>query len=1730
VTPKSGFKVGFAATPAGQWYDEDAPMRLSYDDTQTGAQTFYVLDVATGRISQPVLANWKVDTVNPSGALTMRGNVFTQLLNVITFGYFFKNTVDVTVTGQDTLSGVDTAETRWYKHESATPLDPDSTDWGQLGWTKGNMASIAANFKGVVYARVYDKAGNSTVVSSDGLVIYLDAQAETAGVEYTKTTKTDTAFALALNGNTIKDVKIGSDVISSPNEYEYSGGNLTLKGAYLDTLDAGDYTVEVTVNPYGNVFVAENGADGDAEGADENDAPAAVAVTLRVSKMAIAGEQIAEAVTGVSATPLVYGKRLSASTPSAAVKSPADPSTVAGGDVAWKDASVIPGNDEQSALNGLKSDGYAFTAVWTPSDVIGSYGSGKKASDYFEPIEFPVTVSVSPAVPYMEEDDPSTANLHEDRPVGTPILMTPYETLADSKLSGQVFYDFAGNAVAGSNPNGETALGGAWHWDEDVDGVPDANPKSSTINSTSGVKAVGAVFVPIDPRIASYHADVDPASSTTPAAGHGLMASLSVISPTTDIVIPDDYSVTGTRGLTLASIPASGTLNDYLWAQGFRAVESDGNPEDDAFAPYIPGTFTWKSPGVVLSAAGKVQTAVVLFTPTSLLTQAELAGGDYTPDPAHPKYVAAEFEIAVTLESPQLVGQANWTADSHAYYEGTLTVDTSGLSTSPDVSATIGTGAFHYSWKRYSGASDTTGVVIAGADGASYTLTPQDIGWQIAATVTAENTAGARTTARTEAVAPKPQAAPAQPVLADKTSNTITVQAIPGAEYSIDYGAKGDAAHWQDVPAFTRAWQADDVDDDLLKPNTTYAVYARIKAVGANPVLLAPSPASPALSVTTNRAVTYGATQKGGANATATSTGVRLTFGVAVPDLKQTNILALGDGVSVTAGSLKAVSGSGDKVWEFDVTGSFDNGTPLHVTVHGLADADILTLPTETAATATLYRDVTAPTLTSGTVDRTSDTTATIGFTADEAGAAYALVLAKGADAPNGSNVIAQGASLGTVPAGATADLDIQLTTGARDIYVCVKDAAGNVSTPLLIAAGKNAASLSQAPAAHTGLVYTGAPLVLVEEGYATGGTLQYAVVAQGAAMPAPGAFANVLPTAVGAGTYDVYYMLKGDAGHADVLKAEWKVTVVIAKAVAAVKSAPQDEGRTYSGAAQRLVTPGDTEDGTLLYALLAGAGAAVPVSSAFKEAVPTAVNAGQYTVWYYVKGDANHEDSAPVAVAATVKKAPQAVLKLGGTMPLRDGEKRTMKVSGGSGTGAYTLAYAADASTNPAVATVAPMAGAPGSFEVVVQGHEGEYALVYGRAGDANYLDAEQQSTMHDVGKSDAAITVDAKAVTGLVYDGAAHALVTPGDGNQLGMAYRLGEEGEWQTAIPTGVNAGAYDVFFKAVGDPDHNDSMEDVVTVTIAKAGQAAVTLSGDLPEAQGETQTLTVGGGSGTGAYTLSSMNPDVVSVAAVNAAAGTFAVTVAADASDVDYGLEYGREGDGNHLPISAITPAHHVTKKPDVPVMDEDAPAKVDAIHTALSKYGVVKGRSLTIPIVVALEAGETKAPVLTWESSKPKVAKVTKLTKTSVKVKGLKAGKTKITVRADNGKKLTFTVTVSKKKVKLSKLSTKKTKTVTSRDVSVTKSTKTSAKKKPSVGMITVYTPAESMKVGQTEKLKITVSSTPPTHDVPKFKSSKKSVITIDKAGYMTAHKKGKATITVKVGGKKVKVTVKVK
>ena len=126
--------------------------------------------------------------------------------------------------------------------------------------------------------------------------------------------------------------------------------------------------------------------------------------------------------------------------------------------------------------------------------------------------------------------------------------------------------------------------------------------------------------------------------------------------------------------------------------------------------------------------------------------------------------------------------------------------------------------------------------------------------------------------------------------------------------------------------------------------------------------------------------------------------------------------------------------------------------------------------------------------------------------------------------------------------------------------------------------------------------------------------------------------------------------------------------------------TAPTANAMTYNGSEQALVTAGKTTGGTMLYRL---------DDSEWSEQIPTAKNAGEYTVWYKVQGNAEYADVAEQNVTVTAAKKAVTVTALnqsaytGSTAPDLSSPKadKDYKVEGLVGadtlSGTVTLTYA---------------------------------------------------------------------------------------------------------------------------------------------------------------------------------------------------------------------------------------------------------------------------------------------------------------------------------------------------------------------------------------------------------------------------------------------------------------------
>ena len=272
---------------------------------------------------------------------------------------------------------------------------------------------------------------------------------------------------------------------------------------------------------------------------------------------------------------------------------------------------------------------------------------------------------------------------------------------------------------------------------------------------------------------------------------------------------------------------------------------------------------------------------------------------------------------------------------------------------------------------------------------------------------------------------------------------------------------------------------------------------------------------------------------------------------------------------------------------------------------------------------------------------------------------------------------------------------------------------------------------------------------------------------------------------------------------------------------------APTAKTLTYNGGSQQLVNTGVATNGTVQYKVNSGSWSA---------SIPTATDAGTYTVYYKVVGDANHNDIAEKSVTVTINKANSSYTTEPAAKALTySGEAQELVTAGTAkfGTVQYKLG---DGSYSTAVPTAADA---------------GTYTVYYKVDGNTNYNGIAEKSVTVTISKADASFTTE-PAAQSLTWTGKAQELVSAGAANGGTVQYKLGD-GEWSTDIPTATAVGSYTVYYKVVGDANHNDTAVNSVTATIgAKAAEATykkvMDFGGDEYDGEASAWTVTVTPGS------------------------------------------------------------------------------------------------------------------------------------------------------------------------------------------------------------------------------------------------------------------------------------------
>ena len=347
--------------------------------------------------------------------------------------------------------------------------------------------------------------------------------------------------------------------------------------------------------------------------------------------------------------------------------------------------------------------------------------------------------------------------------------------------------------------------------------------------------------------------------------------------------------------------------------------------------------------------------------------------------------------------------------------------------------------------------------------------------------------------------------------------------------------------------------------------------------------------------------------------------------------------------------------------------------------------------------------------------------------------------------------------------------------------------------------------------------------------------------------------------------------------------KGEYKGTKIvnftIAKADSAAATAPTANNLTYTGKAQALISAGTATGGEMQYSL---------DGKTYSTDLPTAINAGEYTVYYKVVADSNHNDTAAQTVKVTIATsdadvtAPtankltftgkaQALISAGtvtgGEMQYSlDGKTYCTDLPTATNAGEYIVYYkvVADSNHNDAAAqvvkvTIAKAAIVPGvsladwtfgetASDPIVTGNSGSstvtlafyqgetklngipenagsYKVVATFPETKNYLGGTAEADF-TIAKADSAVATAPKANT-LTYSGKAQALISAGTATGGEMEYSLDGK-TYSSALPTATNAGEYTVYYKVVADSNHNDTAAQTVIVTVAKC---AITITAD-----------------------------------------------------------------------------------------------------------------------------------------------------------------------------------------------------------------------------------------------------------------------------------------------------------
>ena len=277
---------------SGEWQRYTGPVVVDADTAAEGAVYAFKATSASGVESSEVSITVKRDAEAPSGDIAIEKVSIRQSLgNGIAFDLFYNKDVEITIRGEDTLSGVNSIQ--YYR---STEILTEDALAAVTGWENYHDQPIQETAKDAVkfvyYVKVTDNAGNVTRFGSKGVTFDLTPP-QISGVDddstYYTTQKVEVTDA-NLQSVTLND---------APDTFENNQLTLTgnMEAAYTYTIKAVDKAGnerEITVFMKPIQSLAEDIAGLTKENVTADDRDAIVAVQTAVSKVDTEHATVAE--------------------------------------------------------------------------------------------------------------------------------------------------------------------------------------------------------------------------------------------------------------------------------------------------------------------------------------------------------------------------------------------------------------------------------------------------------------------------------------------------------------------------------------------------------------------------------------------------------------------------------------------------------------------------------------------------------------------------------------------------------------------------------------------------------------------------------------------------------------------------------------------------------------------------------------------------------------------------------------------------------------------------------------------------------------------------------------------------------------------------------------------------------------------------------------------------------------------------------------------------------------------------------------------------------------------------------------------------------------------------------------------------------------------------------------------------------------------------------------------